>query len=59
MLILKIISFIDSSSTFFKKRAFFSLINEPLVQIQTFERFKQSLKIALKSGCVIGSAPVK
>ena len=31
----------------------------PFVKMQTLERFRHNLKIELKSGCVIGSAPVK
>ena len=59
MLSLKIISYELSSSTRFKNLTFFSLMNVPFVKIHTFERFKQALNMALKSGCVIGSAPVR
>ena len=36
-----------------------NVINDPFVNMHTLERFRQALKIWLKSGCVIGSAPVR
>ena len=56
---LKKIWLFPSSSTFFKKRIFFSFKKEELVQMQTLHLLRLNLNIALKSGCVIGSAPVR